>query len=513
MSLGTRLTLKTAVLVLAVVVVAGASLWGLAGLNRDLDAALIEYDRLQAAYILSREIDQARSIAKLRPNDASAAAAPLQRALVRLNDPDNGFSQGNREAADRLRVTLSKASDELAVVLPGDAIDPVTEGRLNDALNQVAAVIDDASMRIAAIENDANAHRQAVVLWVSGTALVAALLAIAVGIWQYAAVMRPLNALQRGVQRLASGDFDDRLLGRGDREFAALASDFNRMAEELATLYQQLDQKVRIRSAQLAQSERLASVGFLAAGVAHEINNPLAIIAGEAELALAQLERNDANTHQADQAAAIIDVLTTTRDEAFRCKAITEKLLSLAKPGRSARERVDARAVAADVASLVRALPQHSERELNVAPGQQAIAHTDPAQLKQVLLNLVINALEAVQPGEGRVELVIHRDPDTVRIEVRDNGQGLDADALDRVFQPFYTAKKSPTTPGLGLGLSISHAITQDLGGRLLAESPGPGKGSVFTIELPAAGSAETENKLAEPLVNEPAIRPPGNTN
>ena len=136
---------------------------------------------------------------------------------------------------------------------------------------------------------------------------------------------------------------------------------------------------------------------------------------------------------------------------------------------------------------MVRTLPQLEGRGLQfMGDGAAVQVQTEAAQVKQVLLNLVINALEAIEPGEGQVQVGILPNPATPTLIVKDNGRGMDVQTLERVFQPFYTSKKSPNRPGLGLGLSISHAIIEDLGGQLTAASPGPGQGSTFTIKLPA---------------------------
>ncbi|MBX2850922.1 MAG: HAMP domain-containing histidine kinase [Phycisphaeraceae bacterium] len=475
MSLGTRLTLKTAVLVLAVVVVAGAALLGLGALNRDLDAALGQYDRLRKAYMLIRDVEQARDAARSTVPTPDRVRQPIQRAVLMLDEQAGVFTD---EMTAEVRRELMLAFESLEDAEPGQPISYETVSPLYTVINKLTNEISDTAAGIEAIEQRSARHRTKVLVAVGITAALAAALAIAVGVWQYLAVMNPLRRLQRGVERLASGDFADQLRATGDREFVQLANDFNRMADDLATLYRELEDKVRLRSAQLAQSERLASVGFLAAGVAHEINNPLAIIAGEAELALGAL------TDDVDQASR--QSLQVIRDEAFRCKTITQKLVSLARPGSETRAAAGLRQLAEEVASLIKTLPQHKDRQV-VVEGQPVQANTDSARVKQVLLNLAINALEAVPAGTGRVRLIVGQSLDGSTIAVQDNGKGIDADALSRVFEPFYTAKKNPNTPGLGLGLSISHAIIEDLGGQLTAASPGPGQGSTFTIELPKA--------------------------
>ncbi|MFK7790999.1 MAG: ATP-binding protein [Phycisphaeraceae bacterium] len=480
MSLGTRLTLKTAVLVLAVVVVAGAALWGLGGLNRDLDAALGEYDRLRKAYMLINSVEQARNAASSEVPTPERVRQPIQRAVLMLDEQAGVFDDVTTAA---LRAELMDALKSLDAAEPGEAISYDTMGPLYTVINKLAVEISDTAAGIETIEQSAAKHRKKVLVGVGITAALAALLAVVVGVWQYLAVMRPLRRLQRGVERLASGDFADQLLATGDREFVQLSNDFNRMADDLAALYEDLENKVRLRSTQLAQSERLASVGFLAAGVAHEINNPLAIIAGEAELALGGLKPN------ADPASK--EALTVIRDEAFRCKTITQKLLSLARPGSETRIATDLRKLADEITSLIKTLPQHKDRNV-VVQGSALIVDTDAPRIKQVLLNLVINALEAVPAGNGRVTLDVNHHADRAVIAVKDNGKGIDTEGLARVFEPFYTSKKTPSRPGLGLGLSISHAIIEDLGGQLTAASPGTDKGSTFTIELPTTQNGTT---------------------
>lgn len=473
MSLGTRLTLKTAVLILAVVVVAVVALLGLSGLNRDLDQALGEYDRLRAVYLLSTSAKQTQLALRSPPVDPDRARQMILQ-LVLLADQIEEMTK-----ADRLRELRGSLREILAGLdEPPEGTDPyrLASVQLHGPIAYLSAEISETNTKILEIQKYAQAHRFRVQMSITGTALVAALLAIAVGVWQYMAVMNPLRRLGRGVRLLALGQFGSELKATGDREFVALSDDFNRMANELQTLYRDLEDKVRLRSAQLAQSERLASVGFLAAGVAHEINNPLAIIAGEAELALGDLPE-DAQDRRA--------ALTAIRDEAFRCKGITQKLLSLARPGSSTPEPTALKPIAQEVSSLVKTLPQKDRRLLAVEGDDQIVANTSASQVKQVLLNLVINALEAVEPDTGRVLVKVSSEDGRATILVQDNGRGIDEPTLSRVFEPFYTEKETPTTPGLGLGLSMSYAIIEELGGRLRAASDGPGKGSTFMIELP----------------------------
>ncbi len=310
-------------------------------------------------------------------------------------------------------------------------------------------------------------------------------------------VMLPLRRLRQGVRRVAEAQFSQKLdpSNMGDSpEFLDLALEFNRMAGELDDFYRRLEEQVRVKSRELVQSERLASVGFLAAGVAHEINNPLNIISGYAELTTRQLGPDrgplgEAAVHQARESLRII------RDEAFRCKDITEKLLSLARSGSEGRETLDLAGVARDVALMTRGLKNYRDRRLtlNLDPARPLQVQANMTEMKQVLLNLTINALESVPVAGGEVCIEGRQSDSWVELCVKDNGLGMSPEVLRHVFEPFFTVRRggergisSPAERGNGLGLSITHAIIESHGGTIRAQSDGPGKGARFTISLPA---------------------------
>jgi len=303
--------------------------------------------------------------------------------------------------------------------------------------------------------------------------------AIVLSVVQYRSIMVPLGRLRRSVTAIASGQFSDRVTPTGDAEYRQLAHDFNRMAAQLQSFYEELEQKVAIKSRQLALSERLASVGFLAAGVAHEINNPLSIISGYAELCIKRQGRN------AD--SEITRTLGIIRDEAFRCKDITSKLLALARGASDQREVLSIADLAHDVAELIGGLNRYNDRRIRLQFDPRVDIFGNATELKQVLLNLTINGLEAAPPTTGEVVVEGHRENGHVRVLVRDNGRGMGPETLQHVFEPFFTEKRGASEPGTGLGLSITHAIVEAHGGTITAESAGPGKGSCFTVTLPAA--------------------------
>lgn len=321
--------------------------------------------------------------------------------------------------------------------------------------------------------------------------LAAVLAAILLSISQYRLVMAPLHRLRQGVRRLADAQFtqqlDPAVMGKSP-EFLDLAAEFNRMAVELDHFYHRLEQEVRTKSRELVRSERLASVGFLAAGVAHEINNPLNIISGYAELTMKRLE-STGETFDEEAAGQTRNNLRIIREEAFRCKDITEKLLSLSRNGSDSWEELDLATVARDVAAMTRGLKNYRDRRLTVKldPDEPLQVRANLTEMKQVLLNLTINALEAVVPGEGEVCIEGRRNNEWIEVSVKDNGRGMCPDVLSRVFEPFFTARRTNADRGTGLGLSITHAIVEGHHGRIEAESDGPGLGSRFTVCIPAA--------------------------
>jgi signal transduction histidine kinase len=298
------------------------------------------------------------------------------------------------------------------------------------------------------------------------------LVAIALSIWQHRSVMRPLSQLTSGVRRLEAGRFDQRINEAGPAELAALARDFNRMADRLQQFYENLEQQVRDKSRQLAQAERLASVGYLAAGVAHEINNPLGIIAAHAELALRK-------TSGGDPTAPALRIVV---EEAFRCKQITQRLLSLSR-GSQEREPVSLVALAEQTAAMVRQLPRAAGKTVTVQSADPLNVNADASELKQVLLNLLFNALDACPASGGRVTIIGRLDGKIAELQVIDNGRGMIAATLAKAFEPFYSEKRGV---GVGLGLSISHAIITEHGGELTAHSEGENHGATFTLRLPA---------------------------
>ena len=194
---------------------------------------------------------------------------------------------------------------------------------------------------------------------------------------------------------MARGSFDYSIdLTSGD-EMQALAEAFNDMTARLRVTYADLERQVRERSRQLVRSERLAGVGFLAAGVAHEINNPLASIAFCSEALENRLAPMLAAGDVAD-AKVVQNYLRMVQEEAFRCKSITEKLLDFSRCGEIKRERTDLAGLIQGVVEMIRHMGKYRQKKIVFLPREAVLAHVDAQEIKQVVLNLVVNALDCM---------------------------------------------------------------------------------------------------------------------
>ncbi len=478
---------QIAAMIVGLLLLGGASLWGLNGLNQDYGLALGGYQELRQLFQVGAHLSTAKTLLELSQPQAPKAAEEIEAAWVEfdrfnLSPPPSPDIRLPRPGHDPHAKQLVQQAivEALNHARAGPQSAQAAADALDRGLAQISALAAEVRARVQENRAAANAKRRATMLLMGVLCFVVVAGALALGVWQYRGVMKPLRDLTHGVRRVAAGQFTQRVQSQGDEEFAGLARDFNRMAGELDGFYHDLEQKVAEKSRELIRSERLASVGYLAAGVAHEINNPLGVISGYAEYSLGRLKQ-----------ASRDDVEKTLRiicEEAFRCKEITSKLLSLAKPGEPDRHAVDLAAVCNAVTSIIGGLQPYRDRKMTVHTDavESTVVFAVEAEMKQMLMNLLLNALEAVPPG-GEVHVSLARDGQWVSLVVSDNGRGMSPDTLQRIFEPFFTDRRTPRDHGTGLGLAITYAIVQNHGGRIRAHSDGPGRGSRFVVELPAA--------------------------
>jgi signal transduction histidine kinase len=318
-----------------------------------------------------------------------------------------------------------------------------------------------------------------VTTWAS--ALAAAVLLAALGVLTYRWVFRPLRLLGHGSRRVAAGDFDFRIRLDTRDEMAELAGALNEMTERFQEIRDDLDRQVQLRTREVIRNEQLASVGFLAAGVAHEINNPLASIAMCAESLESRLEPLSVDDADARVTRRYLELI---QNEAFRCKGITEKLLDFSRLGEVRRQATALGVLVADVADMLRHVGRFAGKSIEIDEGPDVLVMGNPQELKQVVLNLLVNALDCVDEG-GHVRVGVKRGGGEALLTFTDDGCGMTEEVLEHLFEPFFTRRRSGQ--GTGLGLSIVHRIVADHGGRIEAASAGPGQGSTFRVTLPVA--------------------------
>ena len=345
------------------------------------------------------------------------------------------------------------------------------------------AVLDDVRL---GIERSTRSIRQS--LWIVGGATLWALIMVATMLYYFREWMfAPIRELQAGVQRVHGGDFDHPIRLHSGDELQELADEFNAMTARLSAIYSDLARQVNERSRQLVRSERMVSVGFLAAGVAHEINNPLASILFCAE-ALERRLQEVLSGVMAARAANPADTEVLTRymkmiqQEALRCKDITQKLLDFSRTGDRKREPTDLTGLIRGVLEVARHLPNCRGKNVVFNPETYIVAPVNAQDLKSVILNLVVNALDSTDEG-GSLTIRLHTAGDSAEMAFTDTGCGMAPDVLQNIFEPFFT--RSRTGKGTGLGLFISHQIIDQHGGTIEAASPGPGQGSTFTVRVP----------------------------
>jgi two-component system NtrC family sensor kinase len=313
----------------------------------------------------------------------------------------------------------------------------------------------------------------------------------------WALVLRPVGALTAAAPRLAAGEFGVRVPERSSDELGDLARAWNRMAaelgeahEELAAWSRRLEERVEEKTHELEQThqtllriEKMASLGKLAASVAHELNNPLAGIATYARLLRRRREETVESGGTVTPGEDIDRILKMVEEEALRCGEIVRNLLLFSRTPGALFLPSELQPIVERCLLLVRHQAELSSIaiETRLDPDLPQI-ECDPSQIQQALLALLINALEAT-PEEGRIEITAGRlDAGRVRIGVRDSGRGVEPQHLDKLFEPFFTTK--PQGAGVGLGLAIVYGIVERHHGRIDVESK-PGSGALFTIDLP----------------------------
>ncbi len=336
--------------------------------------------------------------------------------------------------------------------------------------------------------------RQTVVHILLHTGLLALLAAAIVIALTFVLVGRPVRLLRDRTRRIARGDLSGALQLAQRDEIGDLARDMDKMCEDLGVAHQraELETRERIRAIeQLRHADRLASVGTLASGIAHELGTPLGIVLGRARL----IEEDASLSAEAAASARVI------ADQVQRMDRIIRQLLDFARTrrpadgGPAARDRIELRALAAVVVSLLQPMAQKKSVTLEIVDGDPAHALGDDGLVQQVIVNLAMNGIQALrQPGWVRLGMATEQVTPPqglalpkgayVRLWVEDSGPGIADTAVAHIFEPFFTTKEPGE--GTGLGLSVAWGIVREHGGWIAVDSV-PGRPTRFDLFVPAS--------------------------
>jgi two-component system, NtrC family, sensor kinase len=295
-----------------------------------------------------------------------------------------------------------------------------------------------------------------VVVFLVGNALLARVIVLT--------AIRPLEELERGMKRIAAGDFQPLPEGAGPGEIRSMNAAFNRMMREVFE-----------RRQEVLQSERLASLGTALAGIAHEINNPLSNISTSAEILREEHERAGAPERR-----ELIDQIVSQTD---RATEIIRTVLDFARGPRVERRSTNLLSAVRGALILVHArIPRHVAVEVDVAAELEVPA--DKTKLEQAFVNVLTNAVDAIAEGGsgGTIRILGRRHGRGAELVFCDSGTGMEREVVDRVFDPFFTTKD--VGHGTGLGLYLTHQIVEQHGGAIRVESV-PGQGTAVHLTLP----------------------------
>jgi len=396
---------------------------------------------------------------------------------------------------DRTRYFTDKSGQRMLAVMQGIENAPECAGgscHVHDTGLRVLGVID-TTLSLAAVDRQTKAHRANLTWFLVGAVLFGCGGAV---VFMWVMVHRPVRELTAGMHRAAAGDLEYRLPVRRDDELGDLATSFNKMAAEVGGVQAKIEEQVRRKTAELERvhktllhSEKMASVGKLAATVAHEINNPLFGILTYARLVLREILK-----HEIPGRDDLVEQLQTIERESKRCGELVKSLLTFSRQAPSIREPNDLNTVVHRAVVLVqhKLAMQNIELQEKLGTDMPAVA-CDANQIQQVVLVLMMNAADAMPKG-GKLRVATEFDGDMEQgvVRVKDTGCGIPAEVMPHIFDPFFTTKEDQNRTGLGL--AVAHSIVQQHAGDILVEST-PGSGTEFRIVLPMAAVAVGVNQ------------------
>ncbi len=299
-------------------------------------------------------------------------------------------------------------------------------------------------------------------------------------------VGRPIAHLVHAVRSIGQGHLETRINIDSRDELGVLGTEINSMCTQLAEAEVRLASEAAERMAaleQLRHAERLATVGQLAAGVAHELGSPLNVVSGRAEMLVTEELSTD----------EIVDSARIIFEQSDRIARIIRQLLDFARPNKPARSVADVAQIAERVVEVLRPMAEKKNLSIDTERCNPSFLNVDPEQIRQVITNILVNAIHAMN-AEGVIRVEVDEIEEVrgeesegrpircARLTIEDQGVGILPEHLNRIFDPFFTTKE--VGEGTGLGLSVTHGIIQEHGGWICVDST-PGQGTCVQIFLP----------------------------
>ena len=461
------------------VLVVGLSVFSLVNM-RLLEAQIMAGERISQFFGLTLEIRRFEKNYFLYHQSADFDENRAYVAQARQLLEEHGTLFESFEKPERIQALLRTLDDYAALMTAytnaaNESSDPLREAHIRQAGKEIVTVAEDWSRaERKTLQAQLDRHR----FWLMASIAAVVVSLIVIGQWLARRVARPLKQLEERMVAVAAGRLTELEMTTNDREIASLTEAFNHMLHEL-----------ELRQGQLVRSEKLAALGTLLSGVAHELNNPLSNISTSCQILAEEVG--------AGRTAFETEMIEQIDAETWRARRIVRSLLDYARDREFRRETVPLAPLVADSLRLIKGqIPAHVS--IDTAIPEDLVISGDKQRLQQVLFNLISNALSAL---EGAGEVFIAARPMTlpcpadalvfgqcqgagaaIEIEIRDNGHGIAPEILPRIFDPFFTTKD--VGRGLGLGLFVVFEIIEEHGGCIAVKST-PGQGSTFLIRLP----------------------------
>jgi len=454
-----------------------------------MKSAIAEYERLITAIAgnFTAQEEQEVLVRKLgRETERAAAGAELQSLLVLRRYEKNVMLYKNKAAYDVFKRTYDASRLGAHSEVRSYQAHVATLYSLYEAEKQSLDKMRLTAREIQAFtQNLSKKERSDIATTIKmsiNLQVLALVLVVGVGIFinikLATSISTPIRNLQRITKKITRGDFSETIEVRGHDEIASLAESFNQMEDNLdhaMTALEEIIKKLQEKQDQLVEAEKLALVGKLAAGIAHEINNPLTSVLTFSNLMLEQCPPGDPRH----------DKLKLMARETNRARTIVRQLLNFGRETVIKPEKININQPVSEIADSLVAQDAFKGIGLDMKLGDNLPeVNADPAQIGQVVMNMLLNAIHSITPP-GRIEVVTRKTEKRVEIVFTDTGAGIPEENIHKIFDPFFTTKDA--TKGTGLGLAVSYGIIKKHGGEIEVASTA-GKGSTFIVRLPIYG-------------------------